>query len=355
MTSARLKVALVFGGRSGEHEVSVRSAASVAAALLQAHEVLPLFIDKQGRWLLQPGPAPKGAGGDPVFLAPDPTEGGQLRRLDSAAPAATPDIYFPVLHGPYGEDGTIQGLFELAAVPYVGSGVAASAVGMDKALMKALFAHAGVAQGPYRVLRGRDALAEAAILRELGLPLFVKPANLGSSVAVSKVKSAAGLGPALDAAFEYDPKVLVEAAVDCRELEISILGNDAPLASLLGEIIPDREFYDYDSKYSALSRARLVIPAELPGALVREAQALAVRAFHAVDACGYARVDFFLERRSERLLVNEVNTIPGFTSISMFPKLWEAAGLPYAELVARLVNLGLERHALRARLRTDYS
>ena len=355
MTSARLKVALVFGGRSGEHEVSVRSAVSVAAALAQSHDVLALFIDKQGRWLLQPGPVPQSAGGVPVFLAPDPGDRGQLRRLDSAASAASPDIYFPVLHGTPGEDGTIQGLFELAAVPYVGAGVAASAAGMDKDLMKALFAHAGVAQGPYRVLRGRDAAAEAATLRDLGLPLFVKPANLGSSVAVSKVKSASGLGPALDAALEYDRKVVVEAAIECRELEISILGNDAPLASLPGEIIPDREFYDYDSKYSAQSRTRLVIPAELQEAVVRSAQELGVRAFRAIDACGYARVDFFLERPTGRLLVNEINTIPGFTSISMFPKLWEAAGVPYAELVARLVSLGLERHAQRARLRTDYA
>ncbi len=354
MTSARLKVALVFGGRSGEHEVSLRSAMSVATALAQAHDVLPLFIDKQGRWLLQPGPAPEAAGGVPVFLAPDPSQRGQLRRLDSAAHAASPDVYFPVLHGTYGEDGTIQGLFELAAVPYVGAGVPASAAGMDKELMKALFAHAGLAQGPYCVLRGRDAAAETATLRELGLPLFVKPASLGSSVAVSKVKSASALGHALDVALEYDRKVLVEAAVEGRELEISILGNDTPAASLPGEVIPDREFYDYDSKYSANSRTRLVIPAELPDGVLRGAQELGLRAFRAVDACGYARVDFFLERHTGRLLVNEINTIPGFTSISMFPKMWEAAGVSYAELVARLVSLGLERQAQRARLRTDY-
>ncbi len=355
MAEARLKVALVFGGRSGEHEVSVRSAAAVAAALAQTHDVLPLLIDKQGLWLLQEGTAPQSTGGVPVFLAPHPGDHGRLRRLDSAAPAASPDIYFPVLHGPYGEDGAIQGLFELAAVPYVGAGVAASAAGMDKELMKALFAHAGVVQGPYRVLRGRDAAVEAATLRELGLPLFVKPANLGSSVAVSKVKAPAGFGPALQAALAYDRKVLVEAAIDCRELEIAILGNDVPEASLPGEVVPDREFYDYDSKYSPKSRTRLVIPAELEAALRREAQELGVRAFRAIDACGYARVDFFLERQTGRLLVNEINTIPGFTSISMFPKMWEAAGLPYAQLVARLVRLGLERHAQRARLRTDYA
>ncbi len=355
MAEARLKVALVFGGRSGEHEVSVRSAESVATALAQAYDVLPLLIDKQGLWLLQEGPKPQPAGGIPVFLAPHPGDHGRLRRLDSAAPLASPDIYFPVLHGTYGEDGTIQGLFELAAVPFVGAGVAASAAGMDKELMKALFGHAGVAQGPYRVLRGRDPAIEATTLRELGLPLFVKPANLGSSVAVSKVKAAAGLGPALEAAFEYDRKVLVEAAIDGRELEISILGNDAPEASQPGEVIPDREFYDYDSKYSAHSRTQLVIPAELPGALLNEAQQLGVRAFRALDACGYARVDFFLERGTGRLFVNEINTIPGFTSISMFPKMWEAAGLAYAQLVARLVSLGFERHKQRARLRTDYA
>lgn len=353
MSAPRRSVALVFGGRSGEHEVSVRSARSVAAALSATHEVRSLLIDKQGRWLLQDGePAP--AGGTPVFLAGDPSDRGRLRRLSDASVAATPDVYFPVLHGTYGEDGTVQGLFELAAVPYVGAGVAASAAGMDKELMKALFAQAGIPQGPYRVLRARDAAAEAAVVAELGLPLFVKPANLGSSVAVTKVKAEAALGPALALAFEYDRKVLVEAGIECRELEIAILGNDAPRASLPGEILPDREFYDYDSKYSAESRTELVIPARLPEAVLREAQELGVRAFRAVDACGYARVDFFLDKASGRLLVNEINTIPGFTSISMFPKMWEAAGLGMVGLVAELVRLGLERHAARAGLRTDY-
>lgn len=354
MSPRRLSVALVFGGRSGEHEVSLRSAASVAATLAESHDVLPLLIDKRGRWLLQAGPVPQPQGGTPVFLAGDPGDAGRLRRLADAGVAAAPDLYFPVLHGTFGEDGTIQGLFELAAVAYVGAGVAASAAGMDKELMKALFASAGIPQGPYQVLRGRDAGVESQVVAELGLPLFVKPANLGSSVAVTKVKTAAGLGAALDLAFEYDRKVLVEAGIDCRELEISILGNDAPRASLPGEILPDREFYDYDSKYSADSRTELRIPASLPDATLREAQALGVRAFQAVDASGYARVDFFLEKASGRLLVNEINTIPGFTSISMFPKMWAAAGLEFAELVAELLRLGLERHAARARLRTDY-
>jgi D-alanine-D-alanine ligase len=225
---------------------------------------------------------------------------------------------------------------------------------MDKALMKALFARAGLPQVDYRVLLGRDAAAEARVLDELGLPVFVKPANLGSSVAVAKVKTPAGLGPALDAAFAYDRKAVVEKGVEAREVEVSVLGNDAPEASVPGEIVPDREFYDYDSKYAAESRTALVIPARLEPAAADEVRRLAVAAFRAVDASGYARVDFFLERATGRLLVNEINTIPGFTSISMYPKLWEASGLPYADLLARLVALGLDRHAARARLRTDY-
>jgi D-alanine-D-alanine ligase len=214
-----------------------------------------------------------------------------------------------------------------------------------------------VPQTPYRVLRdGEDAGAAAArVVEELGLPLFVKPANLGSSVGVSKVKQAAELGPALDLAFAYDRKVVVEAGIkDNRELEVSILGNDEPKASVPGEIVPDREFYDYDSKYSPESRTQLLIPAPLDPAVAAEVGRLGVAAFRAVDACGYARVDFLLDRASGQILVNEINTIPGFTSISMFPKLWAATGIPYAELVARLVALALERHAQRARLRTDY-
>ncbi len=310
---ARLKVAVLFGGRSGEHEVSLVSGASVAGALAERHDVIPVLIDRQGQWRRQALLAPEG--GEPVFLAPSPADRGALRRVSDAAIVARPDAYFPVLHGPFGEDGTVQGLLDLAAVPYAGSGVAASAAAMDKELMKALFTAAGVPQTPYRVLRvGETAGREAAsVIEELGLPVFVKPANLGSSVGVSKVKSEAELRPALDLAFAYDRKVVVEAAVkENRELEVSILGNDEPKASVPGEIVPDREFYDYDSKYSPQSRTQLLIPAPLEPALSAEVGRLGVAAFRAVDACGYA------------------------------------------ELVARLVTLGLERHAERARLRTDY-
>jgi D-alanine-D-alanine ligase len=352
--AGRTRVALVFGGRSGEHEVSLRSAASVMRALRDRHDVLPVLIDKSGSWFLQDGAAPEPRGGTPVFLVPEPDDAGRLRRRADGAVLAEPQVYFPLLHGTYGEDGTIQGLFEMAGVAYVGAGVAASAAGMDKELMRSLFAAAGIPQGPYAVLRGRDPKAEDAALRGLGLPVFVKPANLGSSVAVAKVKRRQDLGAALDAALAYDLKVLVEAAIDAREIEVSVLGNERPLASRPGEIVPDREFYDYDSKYSEASRTQLVSPACLDPALEAELRDWSVRAYRAVDACGYARVDFFVERGSSRVLVNEINTIPGFTSISMFPRLWEVSGLGYADLVARLVELGLARHARRAALRTDY-
>jgi D-alanine-D-alanine ligase len=293
-------------------------------------------------------------GGTGVFVLPTPEERGALRRVSDAQTALRPDVYFPVLHGTFGEDGTIQGLLELAGVPYVGSGVAASATGMDKAHMKALFTAAGLPQTPYVVLR-TDQRGEAAALTEaLGWPLFVKPANAGSSLGVSKVKTPADLGPALDVAFSFDRKAVVEAGVDAREIELSVLGNDRPESSLPGEVIPDREFYDYASKYSDSSQTQLKIPAPLEHAQVEEVRRLGVRVFQAMDAAGYARVDFLLDRRSGRFLVNEINTIPGFTSISMFPKMWEATGLAYADLLTRLVELGLERHRQRAALRTTY-
>ena len=352
--NTRLKVALLFGGRSGEHEVSLRSAASVALGLAVRHEVLPVLVCKAGGWLLQQEPTPRPAGGEPVFLAPTPQDGGRLRRLSDARELARPDVYFPVLHGTYGEDGTVQGLFELAGVPYVGAGVAASAAAMDKAIMKSLFAQAGLPQVQHRVLTGRDAAREARLVEELGLPLFVKPANLGSSVAVSKVKTREALAPALALAFAYDRKVVAESGHDVREIEVGMLGNDEPEASLPGEIVPDREFYDYDSKYAADSRTALVIPARIDATLRTAVQDLGKAAFRAVDAAGYARVDCFLERASGRLLLNEINTIPGFTSISMYPKLWQASGISYPDLLARLVALGLERHQARARLSTHY-
>jgi D-alanine-D-alanine ligase len=298
----RLQVALLFGGRSGEHEVSVRSAVSVAAGLTGAHDVRPVFIDHDGSWWLQEGPEPRPEGGEPVFVAPSPADRGRLRRTDDARELVHPHIYFPVLHGTFGEDGTIQGLLDLAGVPYVGSGVAASAACMDKELMKALFAAADLPQAPYRVLRGRPEgkERERELLDGLGLPLFVKPANMGSSVGVSKVRRAEELQVALDEAFAFDQKVVVEAGIDAREIEVSVLGNERPEASLPGEVVPDREFYDYDSKYSAESRTELRIPAPLGEPLVSEIRALGVHVFQAVDASGYGRVDFLVERKTSR-------------------------------------------------------
>ncbi len=353
--AARLTVAVLFGGRSGEHEVSLRSASSVAQGLSARHDVLCVLIDKQGRWLLQDGAEPRPSGGEPVFMAAVPEEAGRLRRRSDGRELARPDVVFPVLHGTYGEDGTVQGLLELAGVPYAGSGVAASAVAMDKAISKALFERAGLAQVPYRVLPRRDAEAEARIVAELGLPLFVKPANLGSSVGISKVKTPDAFAPALADAFRYDRKVVVERGLDVREIEVSVLGNDEPEASAPGEVVPDREFYDYDSKYAADSRTGLLIPAPLDGAAAAEARRLALAAYQALGVSGFARVDLFLEKATGRLLVNEVNTIPGFTSISMYPKLWDASGLGYPELLARIVSLALERHRQRVALVTDYA
>jgi D-alanine-D-alanine ligase len=354
--AAPVEIALLFGGRSGEHEVSLRSATSVAAGLAGRHRVRPVLIDHEGRWFLQKGPEPRPSGGEPVFLAGMPTDEGRLRRLEDAASALRPDVYFPVLHGPYGEDGTIQGLLELAGVTYVGSGVAASAAGMDKEMMKARFAAAGIPQTAYRVVRDLPAEREAArrLPAELGLPLFVKPANMGSSVAVTKVKRADELDAALDLALAYDRKAVVEAGIDARELEVSVAGNEEPEASLPGEIVPDREFYDYDSKYSAESRTELRIPAPLQGRVTAEVRELAVRVFQAVDAAGLGRVDFLMDKKTSKFYVNEINTMPGFTAISMFPKMWEASGLPFEALLDRLLDLARDRHARRARLRTRY-
>ncbi len=340
-------VALLFGGRSAEHDVSLVSAAAVFRNLdPRKYKVLSLYITKSGRWKIVPSPIAsrstlmKGRGLD--FLPW--TKKGRGAGLDA-------DIYFPVLHGPFGEDGTVQGLLEMAGVPYVGAGVLGSALGMDKAASKTLLKSAGLPVVPFRVVpetdwrRNRAALLRL-IRKEFRRPYFVKPSNLGSSVGITKVKKDKDAAAAIERAFRYDRKVLVEKGVAGRELECSVLGNDEPEASLPGEVIPHREFYDYNDKYID-GKTGFVIPARLPAALVAEVRRLAVAAFRALDLAGMARVDFFLERTSGRLYVNEVNTIPGFTEISMYPKLWAASGLPFPALVDRLVALGFERHRAR--------
>ncbi len=362
MTRRKVRVLLVFGGRSAEHEVSVVSARSVLEALdPDRYEVVAVGIDKEGRWHLLPGPPalPEGVTGElPAVGAEAGSEvsldrvPGSRELVSSAGDREPIDVVFPLVHGPFGEDGTLQGLFEMAGIPYVGAGVLGSAVGMDKAVQKTLFTAAGLSVVPHEVVPERewreDPEAVAARAEALGTPVFVKPAALGSSVGITKVKTLADLEPAMEEAFRYGRKALIEQAAEgAREIECAVLGNDDPVASVPGEILPSAEFYDYRAKYLDES-TRLVVPADIPAEVTEEVQRMAVAAFRAIDAAGMARVDFFY-REPEELIVNEINTIPGFTTVSMYPRMWEASGLSYPELVDRLVRLALERQELEAK------
>lgn len=350
----KIRVGVIFGGRSGEHEVSLRSAESVIRSLDPSkYDVVPLAITPEGHWLTAGSavsmlPAGKAIEavlkeGTPMTLAPEPRADGLV------------DVFFPIVHGTYGEDGTLQGLLELAGVPYVGAGVLGSAVGMDKDVMKRLLREAGLPIGDYWVTRAKDVDAFARQFgRELPYPVFVKPANLGSSVGISKAHDVGELPGALAVAAEFDRKIVIEKGIDAREIEISVLGNDDLRASVPGEIIPAREFYDYQAKYVD-DDSRLLIPAPLTPEQVHAAQDLAIRSFQALECAGLARVDLFLEKPTGKFFVNEINTLPGFTSISMYPKMWEASGLPYAALLDRLLELALERHAEKKKLKTKYS
>jgi D-alanine-D-alanine ligase len=387
----KLRVGVLFGGRSGEHEVSLLSAASVLKAIdKNKYEVVPIGITKEGRWLTEAHAERLLRGGQgQAALAAHPPEG--ERNLRAGDPASTPgaavlakgeavivppmpqshglipfesaasagqtgirvDVIFPVLHGTFGEDGTIQGLLELADIPYVGAGVLGSAAGMDKDVMKQLFAGADLQIVKHvTVLRSRWEKDPKKITRlvesKLKYPVFVKPANLGSSVGISKAHDRKELGPAIEMAAGYDRKIVIEQGVGgkkhkARELECSVLGNDEPRASTVGEIVPAAEFYDYTAKYVD-EGSQLVIPAKLDKKEMKEVQAMAIRAFQAVDCSGLARVDFLMDPKNGKLYLNEINTMPGFTSISMYPKLWEASGLKYSELIDRLIQLALERY-----------
>ncbi len=337
----KTRVLVLAGGQSGEHEVSINSAKSVLQALPQdKFDVVSIVISHEGRWL----PAPESALALGRGSAPT---GGELV-LHQAATAENFDVVFPILHGPNGEDGTVQGMLKLAGIPCVGSSVLASAVCMDKVMTKAVLASHGIPQVAYQLVTRAefDAAPDAAVTRlgVLGFPVFVKPANLGSSVGISKAKSEGELRSALHMAFGLDRRVIVEAATaeKPREVEVGILGNDAPQASPVGEITFDSEFYDYETKYSA-GKAAMHIPAKLPPAVATRVQALAIEAFKALDCAGLARVDFFYIESTGELLLNEVNTMPGFTKTSMYPELWRAAGVNYADLVSRLVELALQR------------
>jgi D-alanine-D-alanine ligase len=384
----KLRVGILFGGRSGEHEVSLLSAASVLKAIdKEKYEIVPIGITKEGRWLtaehaenLLKGkpihdPRPLRAGdpettpgaavlaqGESVVVPPEPVhrDGGlvpfqsdasQMRRASDRA--INVDVIFPVLHGTFGEDGTIQGLLELAEMAYVGAGVLGSAAGMDKDIMKSLFIAAGIPIVKHvTILRGAwekdPKKVQKQVESKLKYPVFVKPANLGSSVGISKVRDRKELGPAIEEAAKFDRKIVVEQGVGgkkkkAREIECSVLGNDDPVASIPGEIVPSTEFYDYNAKYLD-EGSQLIIPAKLMKPETKKVQELAVRAFKAVDCSGLARVDFLMDPATRKIYLNEINTMPGFTSISMYPKLWAASGLSYADLIDRLIQLGIERH-----------
>ncbi|NHC36169.1 D-alanine--D-alanine ligase family protein [Scytonema millei] len=377
----KMRVGLLFGGRSGEHEVSINSARAIAKAISTGenrnkYELLPFYIQKDGRWLAGQASHKVLESGVPVFTSADSVAsqsqlGGwedeevkNSSQLDNShdakmldcIPAGLPqvasvDVWFPILHGPNGEDGTVQGLLKLMQVPFVGSGVLGSALGMDKIAMKMAFAQAGLPQVKYVAVNRSQIWSNPCVFPKLcdrieetvGYPCFVKPANLGSSVGISKARSRSELETALDNAASYDRRIIVEAGAIARELECAVLGNDEPKASVVGEITYQSDFYDYETKYSA-GMADIIIPAAIPEAIASQIQQMSLEAFAAVDAAGLARVDFFYTESGE-VLINEINTIPGFTATSMYPMMWEKSGIPFPELVDRLIQLALERNS----------
>jgi len=370
----KLRIGVIFGGRSGEHEVSVRSARAVIEAMdASKYEAVPIAITKSGNWLAPAASAKllptgtqhrlssrsMGPGTADVSIIGDPSRRG-LARLDSGGKTEPIDVVFPVLHGTFGEDGTIQGLLEMAAIPFVGCGTLASACGMDKVTMKALFREAGLAICKHTWLLRSEFEAEQEkalrrVTKEIGFPAFVKPANLGSSVGVSKASDKKSLGQAIELAARYDRKVIVEEAVEGRELECAVIGNDDPQASLPGEYVIHEEsarFLDYTEKYSSTGRVEFVVPARVSKAVVKRIQKMAVEAYQAIDGSGLSRVDFFLKPEGQ-LLVNEINTLPGLTDVSGFPKMWEASGIPFPSVIDQLIELAIERHRERARNETS--
>ncbi|WZL73561.1 D-alanine--D-alanine ligase [Clostridiaceae bacterium 35-E11] len=363
----KIKVAIVFGGKSGEHEVSLMSATSVIKAIdKEKYEVILIGITKKGNWMLYDGPIEKIESGEweeiaNKLLKENPKEnifsviplGGE--NTSSAGHPIPPnlaekiDVIFPVLHGPHGEDGTIQGLFEMADIPYVGAGVLASAVGMDKVFTKRIFEKVELPMGKYIVVMRKKFRENkegyiALIEQNFQYPVFLKPANLGSSVGITKAHNRRELLHGLEEAAKYDRKILVEEFIDCREIECAVLGNDGPIASVPGEILPSKEFYDYHAKYFDDGKSKLMIPAEIPQEKAEEIRDMAVKAYKAIDCTGLARVDFFLHKDTMKVYINEINTMPGFTKYSMYPLLWEATGLTYDQLIDKLIQLAIERY-----------
>lgn len=349
---AKLRVGLLFGGCSGEHDVSISSARAIARAFAtgsnqEKYELVPIYIQKDGCWQDEPVARQVLEAGT-ALPSGDGAAGKSLWQLPQTA--ATVDVWFPILHGPNGEDGTVQGLLQLMQTPFVGSGVLGSAIGMDKLAMKTAFAQAGLAQVKYMAVSRAQIWSNPCVYPKLcdeieaalGYPCFVKPANLGSSVGISKVRNRAQLEAALDSAASYDRRLIVEAGVVAREVECAVLGNDQPKASVIGEITYDSDFYDYETKYTE-GRAGLAIPAVLPEAIIQQIQEMALRAFAAIDGAGLSRVDFFYVESTGEVLINEINTLPGFTATSMYPQLWAATGVAFPDLVDQLVQFALER------------
>ncbi|MEK3884826.1 D-alanine--D-alanine ligase [Paenibacillus sp. PL2-23] len=383
---SKVRVGLVYGGKSGEHEVSLQTAFAVMREFdYSAYEIKPFYITKQGEWrsgelLLAPpdnveslrlGSGEQGSSSlslSPLFSALDAAAAGGAPAKQAkvsgvaAVPAEQPneeaiDVMFPLLHGTFGEDGTIQGLFELANVPYVGAGVLASAVGMDKIMMKKVFAQEGLPQCVFRYFNRTQWEKDASFFImecevSLGYPCFIKPANLGSSVGVSKAKNREELIAAVNYALRFDRKVIVEEFIDAREIEVAVLGNDEPKASIVGEIAPSNEFYDYKAKYID-GKSTMIIPADIPEEISTAVREMAVRAFQAIDGSGLSRVDFFLRKQDQHIMINEVNTLPGFTPFSMYPLLWRETGVPYKELLDTLIRLAIDRHKDKQRI--DYT
>lgn len=358
--SGKVRVAVLFGGQSGEHDVSLRSAQTVMGALDPSrYEIVPVGITRDGRWLSGGDPFAALTATSPLFALSDGSAPVDVSTIDAPTESAMPaifggvDVVIPVLHGPMGEDGTVQGMLELANVPYVGSGVLGSALAMDKAMTKTILAQHGLPQVPWRLVtrkeweRDPDAVIEWAG-EILGYPCFAKPANMGSSVGVSKIHDPSEFPAAMRAAAHYDRRIMLEKGIDARELEIAVLGNDEPIASVVGEIVPSNEFYDYNAKYVDDNSA-LLAPAPIDRATMAEIQELAITAFKALDLAGMARIDFFMDRNTDQIFINEANTVPGFTAISMYPMLWAASGIPLEELVDRLIGLALDRSAEKRR------
>lgn len=370
----KLRIGVIFGGRSGEHEVSIRSARAVIEALdTTKYEAVPIAITKEGNWLAPAAAAEllpaetqrllssrtRGGKKEDVAILGDPSRAGLMRLNSNGGPAESIDVVFPVLHGTYGEDGTVQGLLEMAAVPFVGCGTLASSCGMDKVVMKALFKHAGLPICDYawflRTEWERSPAKVSRRMRSIGFPAFVKPANLGSSVGISKATDQASLSRSIDLAARYDRKIIVEQAVEGRELECAVIGNNKPQASLPGEYVIHDEaarFLDYTEKYSSTGNVEFVVPARVSKATTKQIQRMAIQAYQAIDASGLSRVDFFL-RPDGGLLLNEINTLPGLTDVSGFPKMWKASGIPFPRVIDQLIELAIERHRERARNETS--